>query len=47
LFLCPIFGFIIAAILLHEPITLFTILGVIMVTSGLYLVQKKSKAALS
>jgi drug/metabolite transporter (DMT)-like permease len=47
LFLCPIFGFIIAALLLHEPLTLYTLLGVVLVTSGLYLVQKKSKQVLS
>lgn len=41
LFLCPIFGFIIAAIMLKEPISLYTFAGVAMVIGGLYLVQKK------
>jgi probable blue pigment (indigoidine) exporter len=41
LFLCPLFGFIIAAISLKEPITLFTVAGVLLVTAGLYLAQKK------
>jgi probable blue pigment (indigoidine) exporter len=41
LFLCPVFGFIIAAISLKEPITLFTLAGVLLVTAGLYLAQKK------
>lgn len=40
LFLCPVFGFIIAAISLNEPITLFTVAGVLLVTAGLYMVQK-------
>ena len=44
LFLCPVFGFIIAAISLKEPITLFTAAGVLLVTIGLYLVQKKGAA---
>lgn len=41
LFLCPVFGFIIAAVSLNEPITLYTIAGVLLVTAGLYMVQKK------
>lgn len=41
LFLCPVFGFIIAAISLKEPITLYTIGGVMLVTVGLYVAQKK------
>ncbi len=41
LFLCPVFGFIIAAVSLNEPITLYTIAGVMLVTAGLYMVQKK------
>jgi probable blue pigment (indigoidine) exporter len=40
LFLCPVFGFIIAAVSLNEPITLFTVAGVMLVTAGLYMVQK-------
>jgi len=41
LFLCPISGFIIAAILLKEPISWYTFFGVVLVIAGLYLVQKK------
>ncbi len=41
LFLCPVSGFIIAAIILHEPISVYTITGVTLVIAGLYLVQRK------
>lgn len=41
LFLCPIFGFIYARILLNEPITVFTWIGTAMVVGGLYLAQKE------
>jgi probable blue pigment (indigoidine) exporter len=41
LFLCPVFGFIIAAISLNEPITFYTLAGVLLVTAGLYIVQRK------
>jgi probable blue pigment (indigoidine) exporter len=41
LFLCPVFGFIIAAVSLNEPITLYTIVGILLVTAGLYMVPKK------
>lgn len=41
LFLCPVFGFLIAAVRLNEPISWYTIAGVFLVTIGLYLVQKK------
>jgi probable blue pigment (indigoidine) exporter len=40
LFLCPVFGFIIAAVTLNEPISTFTIAGVLLVTAGLYIVQR-------
>jgi drug/metabolite transporter (DMT)-like permease len=40
LFLCPIFGFIYAAIFTGEPITLFTVVGTILVIFGLYLGKK-------
>ena len=40
LFLCPIFGFALAKMMMHEPITWFTFLGVSLVLSGLYLVQR-------
>jgi drug/metabolite transporter (DMT)-like permease len=41
LFLCPVFGFIIAALLMKEPISAYTFIGVAFVIAGLYLVQKK------
>lgn len=41
LFLCPIFGFFYASILLNEPITAYTVIGTILVILGLYLGQKK------
>lgn len=41
LFLCPVSGFIIAAILLGEPISVYTFFGVAFVIAGLYLVLKK------
>jgi probable blue pigment (indigoidine) exporter len=42
LFLCPVFGFIIAATMLKEPISFFTVCGVALVITGLYIVQKKT-----
>lgn len=41
LFLTPVFGFVIAAVMLHEPISMYTLMGVAFVIAGLYLVQKK------
>lgn len=38
LFLCPIFGFISSNIMMHEPLTVFTAIGVAMVLTGLYIV---------
>ncbi|WP_242696288.1 DMT family transporter [Longitalea luteola] len=40
LFLCPVFGFVIAGIMMNEPISFFTITGMLLTLSGLYLVQK-------
>ncbi len=40
LFLCPIFGFLYAYVLLGEPITGFTYLGTALVLGGLYLAQR-------
>lgn len=40
LFLCPIFGFFIARLFTNEPINLYTILGVVLVILGLYLLNK-------
>lgn len=41
LFLCPVFGFLIAAAVVQEPIGLFTLLGMMLVMAGLYIVSKK------
>lgn len=43
LFLCPVFGFIIAALLMHEPVGAYTLTGVLLVIAGLYLVQRKQQ----
>ena len=40
LFLCPIFGILIAALLLREPLSLYTLAGVALVLGGLYIVQR-------
>lgn len=41
LFLCPIFGFIYASFILHEPITTYTYIGTLLVIAGLYLAQRE------
>jgi len=41
LFLCPIFGFVYAAVLLNEPITWYTYAGTLLVIGGLYLAQRE------
>lgn len=41
LFLCPIFGIWIAAVLLGEPVSAHTFAGVAMVLAGLYIVERK------
>ncbi len=41
LFLCPIFGFIYASFILHEPITTYTYIGTLLVIVGLYLAQRE------
>ena len=41
LYLCPIFGFIYSAWLFHEPITLFTFIGTVLVMVALYIGQFK------
>jgi probable blue pigment (indigoidine) exporter len=43
LFLCPIFGFLIARLIMKEPISIYTVFGVAFVICGLYIVQKKNK----
>lgn len=40
LYLCPIFGFLFSALLTHEPITLYTVTGTLLVLLGLYLSKK-------
>lgn len=45
LFLCPVSGFIIAAVLMKEPISAYTFIGVTFVMAGLYLVQKRKVTA--
>ena len=40
LFLCPVFGFFYASILLNEPITLYTLVGAVVVLISLYQGQK-------
>jgi probable blue pigment (indigoidine) exporter len=41
LFLCPVSGYIIANVMVHEPIGLYTIAGMSLVIAGLYLVQRR------
>lgn len=43
LFLCPIFGFLIAWILMKEPISVYTMIGVLLVVAGLYIVLRKPR----
>lgn len=43
LFLCPIFGFFVARIFVSEPISLFTVIGVILVIIGLYILNRKKE----
>ncbi len=44
LFLCPIFGYIIANVMVNEPIGLYAIVGMVLVIAGLYLVQRSKRA---
>ncbi len=41
LFLCPVFGYMIANIMMNDPISIYTGIGMALVISGLYIVQKK------
>jgi drug/metabolite transporter (DMT)-like permease len=41
LYLCPIFGLMFSTILLHEPFTLYTISGTVLVLLALYVGQRK------
>lgn len=45
LFLCPIFGFGISAVILNEPLSWYTAAGVTLVLAGLYIRNKRSKIA--
>jgi len=42
LFLCPLFGLLIAAWLMKEPLTVYTAIGLAAVTLGLFLSEKRS-----
>lgn len=41
LFLCPLFGFFFAWWLLDEPVTVYTVIGTVLVIAGLYAGQRK------
>ncbi len=41
-FLCPVVGFGLAAVLLHEPFTWYTVVGILLVITGLYLGQRNA-----
>jgi drug/metabolite transporter (DMT)-like permease len=43
LFLCPLFGFIMANVIMHEPIGIYTFAGMLLVIGGQYLVQKQKR----
>ena len=43
LFLCPVFGFAIAAVLLKDVISSYTVVGVVLVMIGLFLSQREAK----
>ena len=43
LFLCPLFGFVLAAVVMNEPLTWYTLAGLLFVIAGLYLVFKKKR----
>lgn len=45
LFLCPIAGFIIASMMMNEPLSWHTLVGVILVIIGLYIVQRMKTSA--
>lgn len=44
LFLCPIFGIILAGLYLKETVSIYTFAGVALVLAGLYMVQKNKQA---
>lgn len=44
LFLCPVSGYVIANVLMKEPVGLYAVAGMLLVIAGLYLVQRSKKA---
>lgn len=47
LFLCPVAGFTIASIIMKEPLTWYTLAGVVLVIIGLYIVQQMKMPAVA
>ena len=43
LFLCPVFGYAIAHWLTHDVISIYTIVGIVLVLTGLFVAQRNSK----
>ena len=43
LFLCPVFGFILSNIFTHEPLTFYTLAGMLLVIGGIYWQQRAKK----
>ncbi len=43
LFLCPVFGFALAALVMKEPLSWYTLTGLLFVIGGLYIVFKKKR----
>lgn len=43
LFLCPLFGFAFAAWLLHDPLSWYTLVGVVLVITGLFIAQRTTR----
>ena len=43
LFICPLFGFSIAAWLMKDPISIYTLIGVALVIGGLAIAQRNTK----
>jgi drug/metabolite transporter (DMT)-like permease len=41
LYLCPIFGFVFSALLLHEPLTYYTLVGTLLVMVALFIGQRE------
>lgn len=46
LFLCPIFGFYISNIVLYEPVSSYTIWGILLVFAGLFIIQRSKNNTL-